>query len=135
MKKIALLLVVCMVATMFAGCAGTPVVYECTCPTETVEAVPEAPAATEAPAVEGALKTGLAVVANIGDSRLYLLGDGIKQLSRDHSFVQEMVRLGGLKAEEAKNHPDNNNNPNPACEIFHATKYRRVFFIFFISYP
>ena len=58
-----------MVATMFAGCAGTPVVYECTCPTETVEAVPEAPAATEAPAVEGALKTGLAVVANIGDSK------------------------------------------------------------------
>ena len=69
MKKIALLLVICMVATMFAGCAGTPVVYECTCPTETVEAAPEAPAATEAPAVEGALKTGLAVVANVGDSK------------------------------------------------------------------
>ena len=46
--------------------------------------------------------------ANIGDSRLYLLGDGIRQLSRDHSFVQEMVRLGGIKAEEAKNHPDKN---------------------------
>ena len=69
MKKIALLLVICMVATMFAGCAGTPIVYECTCPTETVEAAPEAPAATEAPAVEGALKTGLAVVANAGDSK------------------------------------------------------------------
>lgn len=46
--------------------------------------------------------------ANIGDSRLYLLNDEIKQLSRDHSFVQEMVRLGGLKVEEAKNHPDKN---------------------------
>jgi len=69
MKKIALLLVFCMVVTLFAGCAGTPVVYECTCPTETVAAVPEAPAATEAPAVEGALKTGLAVVAGIGDSK------------------------------------------------------------------
>ena len=35
MKKIALLLVVCMVASLFAGCAGTPVVYysDCTCPT------------------------------------------------------------------------------------------------------
>ena len=46
--------------------------------------------------------------ANIGDSRLYLLNDEIKQLSRDHSFVQEMVRLGGINAEEAKRHPDKN---------------------------
>lgn len=46
--------------------------------------------------------------ANIGDSRLYLLNDGIRQLSRDHSFVQEMVRLGGINAEEAKHHPDKN---------------------------
>lgn len=46
--------------------------------------------------------------ANIGDSRLYLLNDDIRQLSRDHSFVQEMVRLGGINAEEAKHHPDRN---------------------------
>lgn len=46
--------------------------------------------------------------ANVGDSRLYLLNDNIKQLSRDHSFVQEMVRLGGIKADEAKYHPDKN---------------------------
>lgn len=46
--------------------------------------------------------------ANIGDSRLYLLNDNIKQLSKDHSFVQEMVRLGGINAEEAKHHPDKN---------------------------
>ena len=46
--------------------------------------------------------------ANVGDSRLYLLNDGIKQLSKDHSFVQEMVRLGGINAEEAKHHPDKN---------------------------
>lgn len=46
--------------------------------------------------------------ANIGDSRLYLLNDEIKQLSRDHSFVQEMVRLGGIDPEEAKHHPDKN---------------------------
>ena len=70
MKKIALLLVFCMIATMFAGCVGTPVVYECTCPVETVAEETEAPAATEAPvAVEGALKTGLAIVANVGDSK------------------------------------------------------------------
>ena len=69
MKKIALLLVLSMVVTLFAGCAGTPVVYECTCPTETVAAETEAPAVTEAPVVEGALKTGLAVVANVAESK------------------------------------------------------------------
>jgi len=46
--------------------------------------------------------------ANVGDSRLYLLNDDIKQLSKDHSLVQEMVRLGGINQEEAKNHPDKN---------------------------
>lgn len=46
--------------------------------------------------------------ANIGDSRLYLLNDEIKQLSKDHSYVQEMVRLGGLTEEDAKHHPDKN---------------------------
>lgn len=46
--------------------------------------------------------------ANIGDSRLYLIDSKIKQLSKDHSLVEEMVRLGGIKAEEAKNHPDKN---------------------------
>ena len=46
--------------------------------------------------------------ANVGDSRLYLLNDDIKQLSKDHSLVQEMVRLGGINREEAKYHPDKN---------------------------
>ena len=72
MRKTALLLVFCLIATLFAGCAGTPVVYECTCPTETVEAAPTTPAApavTEKPAAEGALKTGLAIVAGVGDSK------------------------------------------------------------------
>lgn len=46
--------------------------------------------------------------ANVGDSRLYLLNEGIRQLSKDHSLVQEMVRLGGINQEEAKHHPDKN---------------------------
>lgn len=46
--------------------------------------------------------------ANIGDSRLYLIGENIRQLSKDHSLVEEMVRLGGIKAEDARNHPDKN---------------------------
>lgn len=47
-------------------------------------------------------------VANVGDSRLYLIDGKIRQVTRDHSLVQEMVRLGELKEEEARNHPDKN---------------------------
>ena len=46
--------------------------------------------------------------ANVGDSRLYLINQGIQQLTKDHSLVEEMVRLGGIKPEEAKHHPDKN---------------------------
>ena len=46
--------------------------------------------------------------ANVGDSRLYLINKEIRQLSKDHSMVEEMVRLGGLTEEEAKHHPDKN---------------------------
>ena len=45
---------------------------------------------------------------NVGDSRLYLLNKDIRQLSRDHSLVEEMVRLGGINEEEARHHPDKN---------------------------
>lgn len=47
-------------------------------------------------------------VANVGDSRLYLIDGGIRQITQDHSLIAEMVRLGELSAEEAKNHPDKN---------------------------
>ncbi len=49
-----------------------------------------------------------AYVANVGDSRLYVAGEQIQQITRDHSLVQEMVRMGELNAEEARNHPDKN---------------------------
>lgn len=49
-----------------------------------------------------------AYVANVGDSRLYIIQDQIRQITRDHSLVQEMVRLGEIKPEEARNHPDKN---------------------------
>lgn len=47
-------------------------------------------------------------VANVGDSRLYILDDTIHQITRDHSLVEEMVRAGQLNREEARNHPEKN---------------------------
>ena len=47
-------------------------------------------------------------VANVGDSRLYLLRDDIRQITKDHSLVEEMVRSGKLKKEEARKHPNKN---------------------------
>ena len=78
MKKFTLLVTLLLTAALLAGCAGTPVIYytECTCPAGIHEVVetpaPEAaPAATEAPApaVEGTLKTGMALVTGISDSK------------------------------------------------------------------
>ena len=47
-------------------------------------------------------------VANVVDSRLYLVGDTIRQITTDHSLVEEMVRMGGINREQARNHPDKN---------------------------
>lgn len=47
-------------------------------------------------------------VANVGDSRLYIINEEVKQITRDHSLVEEMVRMGGLDREAARNHPDKN---------------------------
>ena len=47
-------------------------------------------------------------VANVGDSRLYVVGSKIRQITRDHSYVEEMVRIGELDRADARNHPDKN---------------------------
>ena len=47
-------------------------------------------------------------VANVGDSRLYLISDKIRQITTDHSLVEEMIRMGGLDREKARSHPDKN---------------------------
>lgn len=48
-------------------------------------------------------------VANVGDSRLYLINhEAIRQITRDHSLVEEMVRLGEMDKADAKDHPDKN---------------------------
>lgn len=59
--------------------------------------------------VAASCEGGLLHVANVGDSRLYIIGNKkIRQVTRDHSWVEEMVRRGGLGREEARNHPDKN---------------------------
>jgi PPM family protein phosphatase len=47
-----------------------------------------------------------AVVAHVGDSRVYLLrGSSLSQLTLDHSWVEEQVRAGTLSASDARQHP------------------------------
>ena len=48
-------------------------------------------------------------VLNVGDSRGYQIGSsGIRQITRDHSLVAEMVARGKITPEEARNHPNKN---------------------------
>lgn len=47
-------------------------------------------------------------VANVGDSRLYIVNKEIRQITRDHSFVEEMVQRGELSREDARMHPKKN---------------------------
>jgi protein phosphatase len=46
-------------------------------------------------------------IATVGDSRVYLLHDGvIRRLSTDHTWVQEAIERGLINAEEAQGHPN-----------------------------
>ena len=47
-------------------------------------------------------------VANVGDSRLYVVNDKITQITTDHSLVEEMIKAGGLERSQARWHPDKN---------------------------
>ena len=84
MKKFSAILSLLLTISLLTGCMGTPVVYQCDCDTEgetTVEGdsatTPENSGTIEAPLVtEGSLRTGLAIVANAGDSKSAGEGDG-----------------------------------------------------------
>lgn len=58
--------------------------------------------------VAAVVRDGKGVVGNVGDSRAYLVGDGIKRITEDHSLVQELVAEGTITEEEAKTHPQRN---------------------------
>jgi serine/threonine protein phosphatase PrpC len=49
------------------------------------------------------------LIGQVGDSRVYLLRDGLlKQITKDHSYVQEQVDAGFLTPEQARYHPYSN---------------------------
>lgn len=55
------------------------------------------------------LRNNLLYIAHVGDSRAYIMrGNKIKQITKDHSLVQEMIESGELTPEEAKVHPNKN---------------------------
>lgn len=48
-------------------------------------------------------------VCNVGDSRLYIADqDSIRQITVDHSYVEEMIRVGQLDRESARTHEHKN---------------------------
>ncbi|MBE5952738.1 MAG: Stp1/IreP family PP2C-type Ser/Thr phosphatase [Lachnospiraceae bacterium] len=51
---------------------------------------------------------GKLYVANVGDSRLYVVGNDIRQITMDHSLVEEMIRSGELERKKGRNHPEKN---------------------------
>ncbi|HWQ58385.1 MAG TPA: Stp1/IreP family PP2C-type Ser/Thr phosphatase [Clostridia bacterium] len=49
------------------------------------------------------------IAANVGDSRLYYIsGETIEQITKDHSYVAELVALGYITRQEAARHPRRN---------------------------
>jgi protein phosphatase len=58
--------------------------------------------------VAAVINGDLAHIVSVGDSRAYLLGDEIRQITRDHSVVQEMLENGDVTVEEARTHPQKN---------------------------
>ena len=55
------------------------------------------------------LTDGIGVIANIGDSRAYLVDEETcKAVTQDHSIVAALVELGEITAEEARVHPQRN---------------------------
>lgn len=59
--------------------------------------------------VSACVKDGEASILNVGDSRAYVLRDGVlTQISEDHSYVEQLVREGRITREMAREHPQRN---------------------------
>lgn len=72
---------------------------------------------------------GRAYIVNIGDSRAYIVRDGeMRQVTQDHSWVGEQVRMGLLTEEQARVHAHRNvitrslgTQPNITADLFVET--------------
>ena len=77
--------------------------------------------------VAALIRDSRATLVNVGDSRVYGIDrDGIRLLTKDHSFVQMMVDRGDLTPEAAKSYPGKNlitraigTEPMVMCDIYH----------------
>jgi len=59
--------------------------------------------------VAALVRPHFSLLANVGDSRAYLVNEaGIEQITVDHSLVEMMVRRGEITREEARSHPVRN---------------------------
>ncbi|GCF07896.1 Stp1/IreP family PP2C-type Ser/Thr phosphatase [Dictyobacter arantiisoli] len=59
--------------------------------------------------VAAVFRGGVAYIANVGDSRAYMVRHGqSKQISQDHSWVEEQVRAGLLTKDQARSHAQRN---------------------------
>lgn len=58
--------------------------------------------------VAAAVLGDTAYIINVGDSRLYVMKDSLKQVTVDHSLVEEMVQSGKLQKNEMRTHPNKN---------------------------
>ena len=47
-------------------------------------------------------------VSNVGDSRLYIHSSSLTQITKDHSYVSELVDMGAITKEQALTHPGKN---------------------------
>lgn len=87
----------------------------------------------------GAMFDGLQfAITHVGDSRCYLLRDGeLKQLTHDHSWVQQLIDEGRLTPKQAETHPhrslitrvlNGQKNVAPDLELFDAAEGDRIMF-------
>jgi serine/threonine protein phosphatase PrpC len=67
---------------------------------------PQRPGST---CVAALFKNGYLELAHVGDSRAYMIrGKQIHRITRDHSYVQELIDSGRLSEKEAIGHPESN---------------------------
>lgn len=58
--------------------------------------------------VAAILRENEVMISHAGDSRAYIINDEIRQITTDHSIVQEMLDRGDITEDEAKHHPIKN---------------------------